>query len=228
MRSTTLSICEHYRLKVKSDILTPMAKTEVQRSGRAALMAAAEQLIALRGVHVPLRDIAIAAGHRNNSAVQYHFTSREDLVTAVIEHRAPTLEAHRLEHLVAVERDGLADDAPPLVGALVRPLLEAPLVDGDWYYARFLEQVRVLPAAIGAATLAQHRGSVALILSRLRSLLLAPSNAPWQLRMDLFGSALFAMAADHERRLEAGIKDRERVAAEQAIVEALTAVLRAG
>ena len=43
-------------------------------------------MIAEHGIEVPLRDVAAAAGQRNNSAVQYHFGSREGLVAAVVAH----------------------------------------------------------------------------------------------------------------------------------------------
>ena len=49
-------------------------------SARELIIVAAERLIAERGVDVPLRDIAAAAGQRNNSAVQYHFGSRDGLI----------------------------------------------------------------------------------------------------------------------------------------------------
>lgn len=42
-------------------------------ASRTALLDAGERLIAERGVDVPLRDIAAAAGQRNNSAVHYYF-----------------------------------------------------------------------------------------------------------------------------------------------------------
>jgi AcrR family transcriptional regulator len=202
-----------------------MQKTANVRAGREAIVVAAERLIALRGVQVPLRDVAAAAGHRNNSAVQYHFASREDLVIAVIEHRAPALEVHRLDRLVALDAEGGADDVRSLLGALVLPLLEAPFADGDWFYARFLEQARVLPDTIERDSLQLHRGSVALILSRLRPLVPKMSRAEWDLRIQVFGSVVFALAADHERRLEAGLDDEDRDVAQSAILDALTAIM---
>jgi AcrR family transcriptional regulator len=207
-------------------MLTTMASS-VKVAGREAIVVAAERLIALRGAQVPLRDIAVAAGHRNNSAVQYHFASREDLVEAVIDHRAPVLEGHRLERLVALEGDGAGDDVRSLLHALVGPLLDAPLADGDWHYARFLEQARVLPDAIARDTLQVHRASVALILSRLRPLVPKLSHDEWELRLQIFGSCVYSLAADHERRLEAGIAADDRSVAETAILDALTAVMLA-
>ena len=196
-------------------------------TGRDAIVVAAERMIALRGLSVPARDIAVAAGQRNNSAVQYHFGSREDLVVAVIEHRAPALEARRMERLIEAERSGRGDDTRALVSALVTPLLEAPLLDGSWYYGRFLEQVRVLPDALGRATLDAHRASAQLITERLRVAMPEMDDAAREQRIQIFGTALFALAADHERQLEAARKRRGTVMHGSTIVDALTAIVHA-
>ncbi|MGY4101179.1 TetR family transcriptional regulator [Nocardia sp. R16R-3T] len=63
---------------------------------RAALLDAGERLIAERGVDVPLRDIAAAAGQRNNSAVHYYFDSRAGLLEAIVDRRMNWLEDRRM------------------------------------------------------------------------------------------------------------------------------------
>jgi AcrR family transcriptional regulator len=66
------------------------------------LMVAAEKLFGQRGIeNVSLREIAVAANHANNSAVQYHFGSKENLVQAVFEMRTPALDAARARWLEA-------------------------------------------------------------------------------------------------------------------------------
>src|SRR5699024_12317749 len=48
----------------------------------------AEQMSAERGLDgVSMRDVASAAGQRNNSAVQYHFGSRDGLIVEVLRRR---------------------------------------------------------------------------------------------------------------------------------------------
>jgi AcrR family transcriptional regulator len=195
-------------------------------NGREAIVLAAERLIALRGAEVPARDIAQAAGQRNNSAVQYHFASREDLVAAVLELRAPVLEEHRMERLVELERTGMSDDARALVAVMVLPLLDAPLVDGSWHYARVLQQAWTT-GAVDGATVELHRGSVALVFSRLEALMPPLSKAARQARIEAFGTTLFALAAEHERKLEAGLTGTRRAIARDAIIDALTGVLLA-
>src|SRR5262245_54342483 len=61
---------------------------------RAALIEAAERLMAERGVYaVDLKEIMTVAGARNRSAVQYHFGGREGLVRAIgAKHRSPINE----------------------------------------------------------------------------------------------------------------------------------------
>ena len=118
------------------------------------LLDAAERLVAERGAEVSLRDIAAAANQRNNSAVQYHFGSREGLHEAVIRRRQVGLERRRRELLdeLAARGDGAGewDDLTGLVGVLVRPMTEL-LASGPTHYARFLEQVRTHPVlATGA------------------------------------------------------------------------------
>src|SRR5690348_17179515 len=67
---------------------------------RQLILKTAEQLFAERGIAaVPLRDIGIAAGQKNNVAVQYHFGDRESLIREIISYRAIASEEKRVEML---------------------------------------------------------------------------------------------------------------------------------
>ncbi len=89
-----------------------------------------------------MRDIAAAAGHRNNSAVQYHFGSREGLLMAIFRFRMRTINEVRRAYLDNVVQAGREGDVRALVEAEIRPLTEflAETPDGS-YYARFLARV---------------------------------------------------------------------------------------
>src|SRR5690554_3230602 len=64
------------------------------------IIIAAQRLFAERGIDgISLREIASSAGHANNSAVQYHFQSKEGLIQAIFELRVPFLEETRQSHL---------------------------------------------------------------------------------------------------------------------------------
>ncbi|WP_019927726.1 TetR/AcrR family transcriptional regulator [Nocardia sp. BMG111209] len=102
---------------------------------RQLILETAEQLFAERGIEaVPLRDIAVAAGQRNNVAVQYHFGDRENLLRAIVAYRAARSEQIRTELLA----DLLAADRPPQPRDLVRAFvvsLAGHLEDGNHYLA---------------------------------------------------------------------------------------------
>ena len=150
---------------------------------------------------MPLKDIAIDAGQRNNSGVQYHFGSRDGLIEAVVDHRMPTLETRRLELLADREAAGDADNPRVLVEILVRPLLES----GGTHFCRFLDQVRNHPAVSEGDRLSgARRATVRIVLQRLdRSLAGLPAQVRRR-RIRWMSTALLALLADHERAVEAG------------------------
>ncbi|MFC9977646.1 TetR/AcrR family transcriptional regulator [Spirillospora sp. NPDC127200] len=93
---------------------------------RDRLLDAAQRLYAERGLDaVSLREINQAAGARNATAVQYHFTDRAGVVAAVLARHLPEVDARRHALLDAYEaaRDPSGDpDVRALAAALVRPL----------------------------------------------------------------------------------------------------------
>ncbi|PCI64606.1 MAG: hypothetical protein COB37_00635 [Kordiimonadales bacterium] len=119
-------------------------KTKRADATRAALMAAAERLIAQKGIaEVSTRDILKEAGQKNQSALQYHFGSRGALINSAINARTHQLDAYR-EALM----DALSDK-PSLYDVLVtivRPLCN--LVEDDEAgknYIIFLSQAITQP-----------------------------------------------------------------------------------
>lgn len=110
---------------------------------RVQLLEAAERLFAERGIaEVSHRQVALAAGQANNSAVAYHVGSRADLVLAIVR-----------RHMAAMDRirgEMMADAADPsilvAVGWLVRPVTQHldDLGVPSWY-ARFAAQVTTDP-----------------------------------------------------------------------------------
>jgi AcrR family transcriptional regulator len=93
----------------------------------------AERLFALHGLDgVSLRQISAEAGNANNSAVQYHFGSKEQLVQAIFEYRIPGLTRRR--RLLAAGRGG---DLRTHVEAYLLPVIEEA-EDLDSYYLPFL------------------------------------------------------------------------------------------
>ena len=188
--------------------MTSQAKTTgapIPTDARQRLLLAAERLVAERGPDVPLRDVAVAADQRNNSAVQYYFGSRDGLIDAIVEHRMPAFEARRLERLADHEAAGDADQPRVLVDILMRPMLEAPRRVGATHFSRFLDQVRNHPSVADSARLAnESRTTVRIIMSRLdRALSAVPERTRYR-RMRWMSTAMLAFLADHERAVESG------------------------
>ena len=185
-------------------------------------MLAAERLIAEHGADVSLRDIAVAAGQRNNSAVHYHFGSRHDLIDAIVEYRVAALESRRLELLAEREADGVADDVRGLLSVLVEPMFEVPYQQGATHYARFLEQVRSHPALSDRMNLTtRRRPAIRVIIARLGRLLHDVEEATRNRRLQSLPTVLFALLADHERGAEAGPDSADE------LVDMLTGLLTA-
>lgn len=102
------------------------------------LVVAAERLFARDGVEgVSLRQIATAAGSANNSAVHYHFGSKDGLIRAIFQHRLPQLLADR--RLLVARCD--LDDLRSRLEAHFLPVL-ALAEDPENHYVSFVEQLQ--------------------------------------------------------------------------------------
>jgi len=117
---------------------------------RASLLEAAERLFAANGIQgVSLRTINAAAGARNASAAHYHFGSKTNLITALLESFMEELCRERLTQLDAV-REAAGAGRPELravVEAFVVPMLRL-LVDPTGKgvrYAMFLARAATDP-----------------------------------------------------------------------------------
>lgn len=113
---------------------------------RIALIRAAETLFAERGFDaVSLREVSVAAGQLNNSAVGYHFGSRETLIDAILERHSTPIQARYEAQLDALERH-CSLTLRAAVEILVLPIvakLDDP--DGGWPYLSLCAQLSVSP-----------------------------------------------------------------------------------
>ncbi|MFJ9243933.1 TetR/AcrR family transcriptional regulator [Streptomyces sp. NPDC101776] len=102
----------------------------VQPSVKQQIVLAAERLFAVHGLEgVSLRQISAEAGNGNNTAVQYHFGSKERLVQEIFEYRLPDLNERR-RLLVARRRP---DDLRAWVECHILPVLEQGEQEGSHY-----------------------------------------------------------------------------------------------
>ncbi|GAA4477758.1 TetR family transcriptional regulator [Rhodococcus olei] len=172
------------------------APTDVQRK----ILVAAERLFTQRGVaNVSLREIGAAAGQRNNSAVQYHFSTKQGLILALYDFRLVPLNRRRVEMLAARSEHSTAD----LVDAYVRPLGSAVVeAAGANAYARFIHRYLGEGAGDFEPFTPRHNSGVTAITGELAirlDHLPEPARAE---RIRQFGQMVTAVLADVERRLE--------------------------
>jgi AcrR family transcriptional regulator len=98
----------------------------------------AEELFGSRGLNsVSLREIAAAAGQRNNSAVRYHFRDKDGLIDALMDDRIGRVEAAR-QALVDAAGDLAGCSAEQLLHMLWQPLLDLDEGRKPHRFVRFL------------------------------------------------------------------------------------------
>jgi AcrR family transcriptional regulator len=106
------------------------------------LVVTAERLFAVHGIDaVSLRQISVEAGNANNSAVQYHFGSKEGLVQAIFEYRIPHLTRRRQLLEAEARSRGALDDLRVCIECYLLPVVEEAEVE-DGYYLTFLAQLQ--------------------------------------------------------------------------------------
>ena len=117
---------------------------EPEKDSRTAVLDAAERLLADYGVNgVSLRRILTEAG-ANSAALHYHFKSRAGLVEAILARRGEKINLRRRDLLVALENQTRPPDVDQIVDAVVDPLVEFLLEEGEpgRRYLRFLARLQ--------------------------------------------------------------------------------------
>lgn len=173
---------------------------------REALISAAERLFAQRGLAgVSVRDITLAAGARNQSALHYHFGGMEELIREVFARRFKDIEKQRMLRLAEVQKAGQSLDVHALIRAAVTPLLEACHDEDGRLYARFSVQLLTDPRYdVRALIKSSEMTSVTAVGQSLsRSIQSVPENILRLRLRRLFVISVFIMA-DYARQIEAG------------------------
>jgi AcrR family transcriptional regulator len=157
------------------------------------LLVAAERLFAEQGVDaVSVRRISAAAAQRNNSALQYHFGSKDGVVEAILEYRQMPINQRRLELLADLERRGLNGDVRALVETLVLPYLE--LLNGPPEHSYYMNLVSQLFSQQRLDTLfpegRERVRSLFVTMALLRRALGAMGDDELDQRLTLLGLAL--------------------------------------
>ncbi|MGC0414706.1 AcrR family transcriptional regulator [Embleya sp. AB8] len=172
---------------------------------RERLLLTAERLFAVHGIDaVSLRQISVAASQRNNSAAQYHFGSKEELIRAIFGFRLVTINGRREDLVRDLVRAGLDREPRALAEAMVRPLAEQIDVGGSCYL-RFLARVHQHAGASAYALPAMGLEGSTPEFARLIDLALGHlPTAVRRNRLRLGGSLAVHATADREQRVHEG------------------------
>ena len=163
----------------------------------------AERLFAERGIDaVSSAEIIEAAGQRNKNAVNYHFGSRDGLVTAIAEYRSASLSTRRSELLDELRTQGRERDALAVCATLVMPLAEL-LDDPGNNFLGFLARYhldrsrRRLVRSVDPRLIESYR-EAARLLREITDLDRADFDARFALVLDMIFTALAGReAAEH-------------------------------
>jgi AcrR family transcriptional regulator len=171
---------------------------------REAILAAAERLFAEHGVTaVSNRQISEAAGQGNNTAVNYHFGAKVDLVRAIVRRHTDQIE-HIRERMLADLGDSA--DLRDWVDCLVRPSTEhlAALGSPTWL-ARFSAQVMTDPAL--RAIMVEESLTAPSVRQALEGMNRCLPELPPEVRAerhDMARHLIVQITAEHERALAQG------------------------
>lgn len=131
-------------------MVVSVADTAAPSGSALRLVLAAERLFALHGIDgVSLRQIAASAGSSNNSAVHYHFGSKDGLIDAILRYRLPQLVSER--RLLATQCD--PSDLRSRFGAHYLPVLHMAETPEN-HYVSFVEQLQRRNVAAGETSFA--------------------------------------------------------------------------
>jgi AcrR family transcriptional regulator len=195
----------------------------VMADAKLRLVDAAERLFGERGIDaVSLRQVAAAAGQRNNAAAHYHFGTKAALIDAVFDRRMAEVNERRLAllgDLVAAGRDA---DVRSLVEAFVLPFFG--VVGPTTTYARFCAQVLSSAAITDLGTFDRPvMASLREVFDRLDGAL-APDPLRAE-RLHLLGVLVVHALAARERAMAAGQPVADDATALEALLQAAVSVV---
>lgn len=201
---------------------------------RTKLILTAERLLSEGGISsTPLRRITQEANQRNESAIHYHFGSRQGVVEAILDLRTPKLNTTRLELLETLR---IRADGHPLSSREVATTMVDPLADylretrGEGYYLRFLGMLW-LDQAIWSELIGQTRDEGLMVA--LAALIRANPHVPVPVVRQRFGLAIqmstYSLARLEKFAGELGVKfDWSRAEVQIAgIIDAIAAIFDA-
>lgn len=192
---------------------------------RLSLLRAAERLMAEKGIDsVSLREVSVAAGQLNNSAVAYHFGSRDALIDAILERHSAPIHERWAAQLDFIERQG---------GVTLRPLVEMLVVDivdklddpdGGWEYLSICGQLLVTPRKPLTEREAARTPTVQRLITAMLPFYAVPQEL-LPLRLERLTGSLYTSVIAWQRREAQGDLSNERAVFVSELVDAFVALI---
>lgn len=192
----------------------------MHRDTRTALLQSAQRLIAERGLGtVSVKEITLAAGARNPSAVHYHFGNLEELLKEVFVRRYKAIERERALRLGKVDEPDPRRRLVALMAAAIGPLMECCHDEEGRLYVGFCLQFSSDPRFNLLELVAEH-GMPSLSVLRAQVVGCVPDipDAVLNVRLRQAFAISLAQTADYVRQLEAGSQITTEAAVREASV----------
>ena len=192
---------------------------------RLALIRAAERLFAERGVDsVSLREVSGAAGQANNSAVSYHFGSRERLVDAILERHSAPIQERYVAQLDALERHGAVTTraAVEIMALPIIAKLDDP--DGGPAYISLCAQLSVSPTLPLVARPVAGTPQVVRLMSAMWSARVVPPELE-PFRMERVAATMYTSIGMWHRLVQQGAAPVPREVFECELIDALVDII---
>jgi AcrR family transcriptional regulator len=130
-----------------TDTETAASQTPRAQLARDKLMDAAERLYAEHGfAGVSIKQISDAAGQRNKSAVQYHFSNRDELTKAIVDRHVGPVDEHRLRLVEALMGRSEVSLRERMTCFVLPSVLHMIDLGAPSWHARFMAQAVVEPS----------------------------------------------------------------------------------
>lgn len=184
------------------------------------LLKTAQRLFAERGIDgVSMREIAREAGQRNNSALHYHFGSKEALIVAILQSGMREVNELRNDYVDQLFNSGRHAELRGLVEAIVWPMASRLMTGrGNNTYNRFLAAAQVHPEVdLAGSTREEEDRGFRRVYEQLQRAL--PHVPELLLRQRYLAGVSFVMfsLADYERMATRRSKDKRGFDLQRAI-----------
>ena len=192
---------------------------------RLALMRAAERLMAERGIDaVSLREVSAAAGQLNNSAVLYHFGSRDALIDAILERHSAPIHARWASQLDLIERMGSVELRALVEMLVIEVASKLDDEDGGFEYLSICGQLLLTPTGPLVERQVADTPTVQRLVAKMLPYYAVPATL-LPMRFERLVSVLYTSLIGYRRAERAGTLPVSRAVFTSELIDTLVALI---